>query len=326
METLKRRSPKNGYDNEQKNIYRHDVWEILSKECKRALMDSRAKVLMLPSKEGIEIDVAISYGIEPNQIIAIDENPALIAVSDWRKKHPEVKYFGCKVSEVHKKIKQKNWYLAAANLDFCNNFSTELIHEVNTFLKYVPRTKDFSFFVTFGKGREGSALLMLLKELEAPDCFEHGRSAALYHMIKETGGSPKGCLSLLCEKQYISSRVPMIYIGFKFNHSRVLSGLNIHWEERKKEIKRMGWINELYGTKTDYEYKSKWKQVYQAQKSIMESTGLRQKKECERLKEKHSIISNSFCKWYLGLLQRKCNVAAYSLATLDEKIEELFNI
>lgn len=214
---IERRAPKNGYDNDEKQKYRHDVWRVLSEKCLDRLSQSDAyKVLLLPSKEGIEIDVAMSYGIKPHQIVAIDENPALIAVSKWRKKHPEVKYFGKKVSEIGKVIQDKGWTLAAANLDFCNNFSAELIQEVNGFFEKTPVTKDFSFFVTMAKGRESSALAMLLKKDGVPDAFIHPRIATLYKMM---GFLPKDKLKMAIDfqGQYVSNRVPMLYACFSFH-------------------------------------------------------------------------------------------------------------
>ena len=75
------------------------------------MTDKNAKVLLLPSKEGIEIDVAISFGIKPEQIIAIDENPQLLAHAKWKHKVPKQNRFGCRVSAIGQKIKDRGWYL-----------------------------------------------------------------------------------------------------------------------------------------------------------------------------------------------------------------------
>jgi len=219
MEAVKRRAPKEGYDNDVKMEYRHKVWSTLAPKVKDKLKeDSNAKVLLLPSKEGIEIDVAIEYGINPEQIIAIDENPALLAHAQWKDKIPKENRFGCKVSKIGKKIEEKGWYLAGANLDFCNTFSEELINEINTFFKNTPIWRRFSFCVTMGKGRESKALYLLLKHIDTPDIFKHDRLATLYEMMNLGGFYKntldyKDTLGLDFEESYYST-FPMIYACF----------------------------------------------------------------------------------------------------------------
>ena len=184
--------------------------------------DQNAKVLLLPSKEGLEIDVAIKHGINPNQIIAIDENPALLAHAKWKNKIPKENRFGCKVSKIGEKIEAKGWYFIGANLDFCNTFSKELIEELNDFFKKSPIHKQFSFCVTMAKGRESKALFLLLKHINSPDIFKSDRLSALYEMMDlqlhyKNRLIYKDLLSLDFEKTYISSRVPMIYACFSLH-------------------------------------------------------------------------------------------------------------
>lgn len=239
LKSVKRRGPKKGYDNKSKSEYRNRVWETLSKKCKPVLKQSNnAKVLLLPSKEGIEIDVAINYGIKPEQIIAIDENPAVIAVSKWRKKYPNVNYFGCKVSEVGPKIESNGWILAAANLDFCNQFSEEIINEINSFLNSTPIYESFSFFITMAKGRESSGLCMLLKNNNSPGCFMHPRLGVLYQMLIPNNQF-KEFLSIDFQAQYTSSRMPMIYACFSFKRREINNFLKGQIKELNKSIRRI---------------------------------------------------------------------------------------
>ena len=219
---VKRRAPKDGYDNPEKRKYRHEVWKRLSKKALPILEENEnAKVLMLPSSEGLEIDVAMKFGIKRHQIIAIDENPALLAHADWKYKVPKSNRFGCKVSEIGEKIKNNGWVLAAANLDFCNNFSDELITEINSFFAQTPIVEKFSFSVTMGKGRETKALLSLINYLDAPDIFMHPRLSTLWHMVEMPD---KEFWTLLHQDKYVSNRVPMLYAIFsKLNKIPCLS-------------------------------------------------------------------------------------------------------
>jgi hypothetical protein len=327
---VKVRSPKGGYDNDEKQKYRIKVWSILYKECKKYLIDQNAKVLLLPSKEGIEIDVAISFGIRADQIIAIDENPALIAVSSWRKKHPDVIYFGCKVSQVHTKIKKKGWYLAAANLDFCNSFSQELVYEINEFLKHTPRSYDFPFFVTFAKGREGKALLMMLKRAGAEYNLRYDRSSALLHMIESLHPNIKMSMCLLHEDQYTSSRVPMIFLGLKIYPSRVHSALKIHLRERYFETR---WYKVLHNNVNNYRGKNwnnnkeKYYRITQELSDRSYKKGIRQREECAKMNKKYNFIDRKFIDWYMDILRNNTaynEYLSYDTDSLDAAMERLF--
>ncbi|WP_300396394.1 hypothetical protein [Henriciella sp.] len=174
-----RRAPKTGYTSPEKADYRERVWSAIGNEAGVFLTDPRAMWLLLPSREGAEIEVAIRHGIPEDRIIAIDENPALIAVSHWRKRWPRVKYFGCPARDVGKKIADRGWVLAGANLDLCYNFSESLINEVNAFLATTPRFHNFCIAVTIMKGREGSALARFVNETTS-EAFSESRMAALF--------------------------------------------------------------------------------------------------------------------------------------------------
>lgn len=242
-----RRAPKNGYDNDSKAKYRWNVWKHLSKKAIPILeKEDNAYVLLLPSKEGLEIDTAIKFGIPEERIIAIDENPAIIAVSKWRKKYPKVKYFGCKVSEVGYKIKKKGWKLASANLDFCNRISEELITETNSFLKNTPINDNFSFFVTFMKGRESKALFLLLNKRQSPKIFKHARLGAFYELINlpEIYNHYWACDF---EKTYVSNRAPMVYACFCSINGNITS------KQIQEKINRI----EILGERANYMNKCK---------------------------------------------------------------------
>jgi len=207
MENIKRRAPKNGYDNNVKQAYREEVWNNISPLILDDLKkDKNAKVLLLPSKEGLEIDVAISAGINPNQIIAIDENPALLAHAKWKDKIPKENRFGCKVSKIGDKIIKKGWYLVAANLDFCNNFSDELINEFQQFIDSKCYSDRFVVATTLMKGRETKALLKLIKKTGAKLKFNQPRMGVLYEVVD----FPSCSINVVHEGSYYETS-PMIY-------------------------------------------------------------------------------------------------------------------
>ena len=96
------RAPKTGYNFEEKNKYRHKVWSTFAEK----LDVSSAIVLFLPSKEGLEIPIALSYGFKEENLIAVDDCPAVIAASKWRKEYPKIKFYGNSLSRAGERIKQ----------------------------------------------------------------------------------------------------------------------------------------------------------------------------------------------------------------------------
>jgi len=216
MSKIKRRAPKDGYDNEEKMKYRHEVWSRLAEKAKPILdQNENAKVLMLPSKEGLEIDVAMQYGIKPEQIIAIDENPALLAHAKWKDKIPKENRHGVKVSRVGEIIKKKGWILAAANLDFCNNFSDELIDELQTFIDSGCLALKSFISITLMKGRETKALLKLINKTGVSNIFDEPRLTALCEVVDFNNSTIKNFF----EGAYYNS-IPIIYGCLEIDKTR----------------------------------------------------------------------------------------------------------
>lgn len=212
---IKRRAPKEGYDNKEKRKYRNKVWKHLSHNALPILENNlNAKVLMLPSKEGLEIDVAIKYGIKREQIIAIDENPALLAHAKWKSKIPKQNRFGCKVSDIGKKIKKNGWVIAAANLDFCNNFSDELIKEIQSFIDSDCLCQTSFISITMMRGRESKALLRLIKNNNILSEFSEPRLITLFEVIDFKGA----IIRKIYEDKYFES-VPICYAIFSLEQS-----------------------------------------------------------------------------------------------------------
>lgn len=129
MKNKKVRAPKGGYDFEAKNEYRHKVWSCFAKH----LNVKKAVVLFLPSKEGLEIPIALKYGFKEENLIAIDDCPAVIAVSKWRKKYPKIKFYGNSLARAGERITADKIKIDAANLDLCGNISTPMIKQLKGF-------------------------------------------------------------------------------------------------------------------------------------------------------------------------------------------------
>jgi len=161
---MKHRSPKAGYISNVKQEYRDSVWS----EFKRSGAISRAielgmSILILPGLQSDEIDTAIKHGIPVDRIVCVHESEdAVLKSAEWLVKWPNIKYYCCKVSDVGEKLKADRISLCAANLDFCNNFSMELVAELRGFVLSDALDYESVVSVNIQKGRESSSVVEML--------------------------------------------------------------------------------------------------------------------------------------------------------------------
>lgn len=158
-----RSAPRKGYDTPEKQKYRQDVWAALIGGWVDYKHDPLAHVLLLPSSEGLEIDYVVSLGIPQDRVIAIDKSAAVIATSAWRKKYPDVKFMATTIGGCAEKLRKRKINVCAANLDFCSNFSADLIAQFSSFMAKAPLYEYARIGVTVAKGRESTATALLLK-------------------------------------------------------------------------------------------------------------------------------------------------------------------
>lgn len=219
---VKSRAPSVGYSSAAKQSYRESVWWSLLGQP----ISGNEKTLILPSKDGEEIDYLISKGVLQKDIICIDENPALIATAPWRKKYKSIKAYGCKLSKVGERLKKDGVTIGRANLDLCNNFSEELVSEVSSFLNSgATSDKDFHFSITVSKGRESSVVNYLMNMLMGEDdwrrsdyCKLKEKRIACLMRIASKLIQPTHVVRLLHEGDYIHHKTPMAYACFSINN------------------------------------------------------------------------------------------------------------
>lgn len=231
------RGPNSGYISDAKQKYRHDVWSAIAPKVKDLFqIDDRAHVLLLPSKGGEEIAVAIEHGIPQERIIAVDENSALIASAPWRKTFPMVKCYGSSLSRAAERIKNDGHVLLAANLDLCNNFSEDLVSEVSGFFNSLKRFDKFIFSITVMKGRENKATNMMLNHIfkstkNGLKKIEDKRIRALCAIMQDDYNFPLFGLSCVeSQGAYIHSKTPMAWCvfscGFNDNLIKIMEDLH----------------------------------------------------------------------------------------------------
>lgn len=204
---IRRTAPKAGYDTLAKAGYRRAVWDAVTLERGAP----RGKVLILPSSEGVEIDVALARGVQPEQLICVDRSAAVIATSRWRKAHPSVRFHAADIASVGAKIAASGDTVEFANLDLCGQVSQETVDQIKSFLRACPLANEYVISITVAKGREGRALATLMQAQGGlrglPAC---SRLRALCRMCGLTNGATQKVI-VLGEGTYVSGKHPMAW-------------------------------------------------------------------------------------------------------------------
>ena len=210
--TPNRIAPKAGYNTAIKANYRDQVWDAFAPGVADIVADTTGtlKAVIMPSAEGLEIEVALARGLREDQIVCVDRSAAVIATSKWRKRWPGVKFFASEVSAVGEKIAKAGWSVRVANLDLCGNFSDDTIDAVRGFLSGAPLAAVAALSVTIAKGREGSALTSLLKAKGFAGAVTDARMGALFHMAGVATTDDQD-VQTVAEGAYTSGRQPMAW-------------------------------------------------------------------------------------------------------------------
>lgn len=202
-------APKAGYATDAKEAYRKAVWDaILSTN-----PDPEGHMLVLPSKEGLEIDHMVQRGIDPARIVGIDMNPAIIASAKWRDQYPDAVKMGVTVGKAWERLRAKGIKVSVANLDMCATVNSNLVQQFTDFVLNAPRCGELTIAVTVAKGREESLIAALLKKNDCAPIFSCPRLNSLIHLAG-IADSPIWRLVPVAEGSYVSGRHPMAWAVF----------------------------------------------------------------------------------------------------------------
>jgi hypothetical protein len=157
----KRQAPSTGYNFGNKRQYRRKVW----KEAATFLRGHRptAQVMLMPSSEGAEIEVAERNGFKQSNMHVVDRNPAIVA--HLKRKFPYINTYGVDVVRALRRMGDKGIVLNFANLDLCQTMGgvTPVLQEIGDM--YEPFADKNLVFVTIQRGRE-RGLDRMVKEIE----------------------------------------------------------------------------------------------------------------------------------------------------------------
>jgi hypothetical protein len=153
---MKHGEPAQGYNTEQKAMYRAAVWRSFATYVPDP---ATATVLFLPGREALEVPIALHLGFREENLIACEENAALIATAKWRKEYPKVRCYATELQRTIGRLRSDGVVLDAANLDFCSNLSQTIFGGLDALFGSGVAAPSCVLAVTALKGREDSTLI-----------------------------------------------------------------------------------------------------------------------------------------------------------------------
>lgn len=145
-------APAGGYEFGNKRQYRRRIWKTFRSFA--AQLDGGIKgahALLMPSKEGAEIDVALDYGFSEHNLHVVDRNPAIVATN--RRRYPRVNTYGVDIVRACARIERNGLRLSVANFDLTTHVFGAMpwLLAIGKMSVFCP---EFVIAVTLLKGRE----------------------------------------------------------------------------------------------------------------------------------------------------------------------------
>lgn len=263
-DTGRHRQPESGYSSDVKQNYRDGVWNQFKIHMPPEDISDGQFILILPGLQCEEIETALSKGYEIKHLLLVHESAARVATSAaWRTRYPNAKFYaGLKVSEIGDRLEKDNACVVAANLDFCNNFSIELIDEIDSFMSTKQVRADCLTAITVMKGRESKTVVKILEKIKESSRSGLGmKEKRLEAALTLCGG---GFNRVYSEGSYVHSRAPMAWcvaraVNHNIDDSRILIKLKAQHGESIGEIissicRGNELINQYFALKIDPAY------------------------------------------------------------------------
>lgn len=163
MSSVIRSAPAGGYAFVEKEEYRQLVWSGFVRFFGRSVDTKR--VLLLPSIEGREVEVAIEHGFREENLFVVDKNPAIVAT--LKRRFSKIHTYGVTASRACKRIFQEGVILDGANLDFTGQVCSSLTLEMESILTSKCWSDPSFIAVTVMRGREGGHSLEVIQSVRS---------------------------------------------------------------------------------------------------------------------------------------------------------------
>lgn len=147
-----RKGPRTGYNFGNKKQYRRIIWKAF-----REFVNNKPQksALLLPSKEGAEIEVALDNGFKQSDLHVIDRNPAIVAT--LKRKYPYINTYGVDIEEALFRIPVHE--IVVANFDLCGPVSNELFRVFDAVRRSATLAEHSLIAITTLRGRDSRAFI-----------------------------------------------------------------------------------------------------------------------------------------------------------------------
>ncbi len=166
---MDRSAPEGGYNFGNKRQYRRNVWAT-ARRCCNAHDISQAQILLMPSIEGKEIEVAENNGFRQCNMHVVDQNPAIVA--HLKRRYPHITTYGVDIVAALKRIAKAGIRLTVANFDFCS--TAPKIKPIISEIARLPVFADYHYvFITCQRGRDRDIVILAKDVATRPKEFSH---------------------------------------------------------------------------------------------------------------------------------------------------------
>lgn len=145
-----RTAPKGGYAFPGKEGPRQAIWDTFREHGER--VRGTAHCLLMPSSEGIEVEVALRAGFKERNLHLVDRNHGI--VGHLKRRYPQASCYGREVEVAVESIRARGIRLSYLNLDLCGNLGWPLIRALKGISGCGYLSPGTLVAVTLLKGRE----------------------------------------------------------------------------------------------------------------------------------------------------------------------------
>lgn len=148
-----RSAPNVGYRGDRKNRWRREVWNAFTRYSRGS-----GEVVLMPSIEGDEIEMAKDKGFVTSRMHIIDKNPAIVAT--LKRRYANINTYGVTVGRAF--TDRINVEIQCANLDFCGCLGKPLLDELEQVYTSNVWGEQSCVAVTMLRGRESCGVFGVL--------------------------------------------------------------------------------------------------------------------------------------------------------------------
>ena len=293
---MKHGEPVHEYQTEEKAKYREVVWSTFAESVPEV---EKAKVLFFPGRHGLEIPVALAHGFKEENLIACEENTAIIATAKWRKEYPAVKCYGTSLNRTAARLIDDHVSLDAANLDFCSNLCHGLMADILTLLDTQSSEAGLTLAVTLLKGREDRTVADMARLVFKAPNGSVNRTQVVQMWLARHGY----CNRTLSQGEYRSGSKNMVFVALATRHvDKVRAQCERFLEAHLPEVKSLLALDDKVTEPQSFKQFLALQEEFDARRQVLSDAKREMFWEAERqweYKPELHLVTNASRLWYL---------------------------